>query len=344
MNKLLVVLLLLFAFACKDNPGDNPGENSRHIYLHAYDYARNYFFLDTAYLDVYNDTYKGNVPVVPLSAAPLRIKEIEVWRSEADTSTIPGRLAIAWAGLYPLRLKMGDHYPSCVKEPSGKPGEMALGSWEKLDSAEYSVDWKLGILKIKDLRPERYYAVSYRIEAGANGPDDDLYYGTMSNTIGHKDMMILKLVFFPNMQPGYNILWKRQLKNYYSFNTTNIDLSKTSIRIYYITANNDTLEMPDGMTDKLVTALGCDKTNPLGQPSPDGIYDLRLPYFDRYGGSIMIPNLKPFDDGIRSYLAKINRTDLVDKYIYPEVYNSTVEEAKAKTDKDRYLIVIERNE
>ncbi|HRK59398.1 MAG TPA: hypothetical protein PLI74_07130, partial [Candidatus Kapabacteria bacterium] len=65
--------------------------------LRAYDYAKNHFFVDTAYKRVWEEYYKNATPVIPLSAASLRIKELEVWESTGDPTDVQAVDGIAFA-------------------------------------------------------------------------------------------------------------------------------------------------------------------------------------------------------------------------------------------------------
>lgn len=338
MRKLLFLLLILLAISCSDNSTNIAENKVKKTYLHAYDYARNIFVVDTSYYSTINEYYK--LGYIPQLAAPLRIKEIEVWESDYESNN--ALFGTAFADLDKKKFKQGERYDAGLAGTTSISGVVESGKFKLLDTTKYTVDYNLGIIRLKDIKWDRYYAVSYRIEGETNANDDDEYYGTMKSFTSPGDSLILKLIYRPNMIPPYRTIWQRLLKNYYTFDTKDINVNKTDVKIYYINQNNDTLDVLDSLPDKLVTILGADRADDsTGNPVPDGKFDLRLPYFDKDEGIIVLPAIQPFYWGIITYLQKINRTELAQKYMYPEVYDKSYGEARAKTEKDRYLIVIE---
>ncbi|TAL66821.1 MAG: hypothetical protein EPN82_17010 [Bacteroidetes bacterium] len=341
MKQLIFTFFILLAVSCSDNSTNEPVNNVKRTYYHAYDYSRNYFLLDTSYYSIINDFYK--LGYIPQSATPLRIKQIEVWESNNNLNDSSVTfIGIAFADLETKKYLIGERYNDSLLHIPPTSGIVEMSNFALLDSTKYTIDYNLGIIRLKDLKSDRYYAVSYRIEGETNANDDDAYYGTMKSFTNPGDTLILKLIYRPNLIPPYRTIWQRLLKNYYTFDAKGIDVNKTDVKLFYINQNNDTLDVLDSLPDKLVTIFGVDRVdNETGNPVPDGKFDLRLPYFDKNEGIIMLPSLQPFYSGIISYLQKINRTDLVQKYMYPEVYDKTYGEARSKTERDRYLIVVE---
>ena len=349
MKYLFISLLILLIIACDDKSTDEPNHNIRRIYLHAYDYSQNFFLLDTSYIKIYEECYKTSTPIIPQFAAPYRIKEIEVWENEKNTIDQPIEAeAVAFADLPPKQISNTSlpynerFYDPSMKYAPIQTGKIERGKFHRLDDTAYHFDYNLGILNIYNLRQDRTYAVAYRIEGETTAMEDDLFYGTLSTVSAPKDTLILKLIYIGNIIPDFTSLWQRQLKNYYQFDMSGIDMDKIDIKIYYIYQYNDTLEYFEDIPDKLVTILGVDRTNnSTWSEPPDGKFDLRLPYFDKSRGIIMFPTLQPFNNGLRAYFTKINREDLINKYIYPEVYDTTWFDAMQNVEKDKYLIVIE---
>ncbi|OGU18274.1 MAG: hypothetical protein A2X61_15800 [Ignavibacteria bacterium GWB2_35_12] len=341
MKHIIIALLLLLVISCSDNPTTVHFNNVNRTYLHAYDFARNFFIIDTSYKSVIEEYYK--LGYIPQAVAPLRIKEIEVWESNNNfNDSSVTFIGIAFADLETKKYLMGERYNESLLHIPPTSGIVEMSNFVKLDSSKYTIDYNLGILHLKELKYDRYYAVSYRVDGATKVSDDDEYYGTMSNLANPKDTLILKLIYRPNLLPAYRTLWQRQLKNYYSFDTKDIDVNKTDVKMYYIKHINDTTDVLDSLPDKLVTILGVDRlNNSTGNPVPDGKFDWYHPNFYKEEGIIIFPSLQPFNEGLKSYFQKINRNDLIEKYIFPEVYYNTYEEARSNTAKDRFLIVIE---
>jgi cell surface protein SprA len=233
-------------------------------------------------------------------------------------------------------------YDDTIKHKSIKAGICEKGRFVRLDTSNFTLDYNMGILQIKNLVPDRYYAVAYRIEGETELKEDDIYCGTLSHSAGERDTLVLKLVYRPNMRPEFSTLWSRMMKNCYSVGTKG-SYSETGIKILYINDNNDTLEYLPDFTNKLVTVLGVDMINNLtGVQVPDGLFDNRLPFYSSKDGIVMFPSAEPFDTGINNYLSKSGRIDLLNKFTYPEVYTQIKTDAMLAKSKDNYLIRIER--
>lgn len=322
------------------------GTSSVPFQIRAYDYAKNHFFVDEVYKPIYKEYFKHSTPVVPNSgtAKYYRIKEIEVWESTNDVKQgAVSAVGVAFDTLTPKRLFAvpPESFDPNLKLRPIEAGKVERGYFVKLDSNRYRVDFNLGTLHILNFRSDKYYAVSYRVEGDSNftDPIDDLYYGTMSSYVKEKDTLILKLVYRPNMQPGFKNLWSRQMKNIYPINASYVDVSNTKIGIWYINQNNDSSDVLPGAPDKLVTIFGVDQVNNnTGSAPPDGQFDLRQPYFNAQDGEIIFPSLRPFDSALIEYFDRIGTPELASQYTFSEVYDTTNDIARRNTARDRFII------
>ena len=315
--------------------------------LRAYDYARNHFFLDTVYKQIYNDYFQYSTPVLPNtpSANYNRIKEIEVWESAKSFVANSGlhSPAICIDDLTPLQMKnpnsSQNQYGPNVTTRATIAGKVERGNFVRLDSHQYTVDYNLGTLAIHNLRPDRTYAVSYRTEGTELENWDDWYHGTLTTASGQTDTLVLKLIFRQNMQPGFETIWDRQMKNIFSINATNVDVNETNIGIWYYNQNNDSTDVLEGAPDKLVTIMKVDQVNnSTGNIPPDGQFDLKPPFFDSYRGEITFPNIEPFRDGINKYFEAQGIPQLAQQYTFDAVYDTTYDVARKDTRKDRFVI------
>ncbi|MFH1049515.1 MAG: cell surface protein SprA [bacterium] len=310
--------------------------------IRAYDYAKNHFFVDEAYKPIYKDYFKFSTPTVPGtdSAKFYRISEIEVWESTNDIKKgAVSAVGVAYSNLPRIQTMQGQTYPPSMKFAPIQAGKIERGYFMKLDSNRYRADLNLGTLHILNLRTDRFYAVSYRIAGVDNtSNEDDWYYGTLSSQMREKDTVILKLVYRPNMQPGFDTLWSRQMKNIYSINASNVDVSSTRIGLWYINQNNDSSDVLPGAPDKLVTIFGVDQVNASGSTPPDGQFDLRPPFFSSEFGEITFPSVRPFDSGLVDYFTKIGSPELAGQYSYSEIYDTTYDVARRNTARDRFIV------
>jgi cell surface protein SprA len=319
------------------------GVSKQYFSLRAYDFARNHFFLDTSYFKIYNLYFQNSNPVIPPEADPVRIKEIEVYESTNDIregETIAGR-SIAIADLEPIRALAGETYPLSHFEKPIKTGEVERGNFSRLDSSKYRYDPNLGTIHIRNLRPDRYYAVAYRIEGPTSAVEDDLCFGNLASIAGPKDTLLLKLIFRPNIQPGFKTLWDRQMKNIFDINSRNINVAETKINIWYLNKNNDSTDVIEGAPDKLVTIFQVDQVNNAsGAPQADGLFDLVPPFFDANEGLITFPNTRPFDSALVKYFSRteIGNPELAYQYTFSAPYDTTYEVARLNTARDRFII------
>lgn len=315
------------------------GASKQYFSIRAYDFAKNHFFLDTAYKKVYDDYFKTSTPIIPRNASNLRIKQIEVWEAITEISNPLVANSVAIADLPGKRLSQGEDWSPAEKSRPMQSGVVERGRFVLLDSTKYRVDYNLGTLTIYNLRQDRYYGVAYRIEGASPDASDDIYYGKFTSQQGERDTLLLKLIYRPNLVPGYKILWDRQMKNIYSINASNINVAETKIGLWYTRQSNDSTDIIEGASDKLVTIFGVDQVNnATGAVPPDGLFDLRPPFFDPLRGEITFPNSEPFGDGIRKYFNTLGNPEIAELYTFDQVYDTTYDAARRNTARDRFVI------
>jgi cell surface protein SprA len=318
----------------------NGGQSKQYYSIRAWNYARNHFLIDTAYKKVYNDYFKNSTPLIPKDAAPLRIKQIQVWEASSDLGNAMVAQAVAHADVPGVRRKMGEDYGDEIKKAPIQTGVVERGRFTLLDSNQYVFDYNLGTIVFRNFREDRLYAVSYRIEGPTPDTLDDIYYGYFSNQIGLKDTLVLKLIYRPNLLPSYRSLWARQMKNTYNVGAGNVNTNETTISVWYERKTNDSSDMLEGANDKLVTILGVDQvTNSTGAAPPDGVFDINVAaFFNPERGEITFPNIEPFGSGLETYFEKIGNKDLASSYVYRQIYDTTVDVARKNTARDRFII------
>lgn len=322
------------------------GASKQYFQLHAYDYAKNHFFLDTAYIRVFDAYFKNTTPVILPEFDSLRIKEIEVYEStnSVQGGITQGGTSIAIADLPATQRWAG--YPASIRNTDQKAGYAVGGNFVRMDTNQYKIDLNLGTLTIKNMRQDRYYAVAYRTEGPTADTSDDRYYGTFSYLSGQsKDTaLILKLIYYPNLQPGFKSLWARQMKNVFDVNARNVNVNETNIGVWYIRQTNDSTDVLEGAPDKLVTILGVDRVNnSTGATPPDGLFDLKPPFFDPVEGTITFPSTRPFDSALVRYFSQPNvgNPDLAYQYMFSSPYDTTYDAARLNTARDRFVISVE---
>lgn len=318
----------------------NGGSARQRVTLRAYDYSQNHFFLDTMYKRVYREFFQNNTPVIPASAQALRVTQLEVYESSVDLTEVDAVNGVAIAEL--PNIGTGQQYPPQTRYTPVEAGKVEWGRFRRLTADKFEFNPNLGTLTINGLRRERTYAVAYSVSGlNAADPIDDQIYGTLSNTLSgtNKDTVILKLVYRPNIQPGFRAIWDRQLRNIYPLGVTNVNTADSRVNIYYLSQNNDSSDVLEGAPDKINTILRVDQVNNAsGAAPPDGQFDLRPPFFNQNRGEIQFPSLEPFREEIINYFARINNPALAERYIFPAVYDTIVDIARLQTGRDRFVI------
>lgn len=358
----------------------NGGSARTRFVLRAHDYAQNHFFLDSAYKPLYRQFWNTSTPVA-IPAGALTVKEVEVYESTANVQdqAVGGIEVIAYDTLSPIlsgRAAPAERYPAAMKSPDVRieQGKTERGRFVRLDatSNRFIFDPNLGTITILNMRRDRTYAVAYRTEGATTSKEDDLYTGTLStvNSSANRDTLILKLLYRPNLQPGFRNLWARQMRNIYFINSTNVNTADANIRIFYLRTNNDSTDVLDNTPDKLVTALRVDQVNNgTGLPPGDGVFDLTgaggttpisggvqqqqmqqpgtgqpqamggSPFFNSQRGEIIFPSLEPFREGLDTAFARRGNISLARQFYYSSVYDNQVELARLQTAQDRWIIV-----
>jgi len=309
--------------------------------IRAWNYMQNHFFLDTAYKQIYNEYYKYSTPIIPKSAAPYRIKQIQVWEASNDLRNPHISYGVAVSDLKPIRRKMGESYSDDIRRLPLRTGYVEKGRFQLLDSHQYYIDYNLGTITFRNFRQDRYYAVSYRMEGTTTDTLDDETVGEFSNQVALGDTILLRLLYRPNLLPAYKDLWARQMKNRYNIGASNINLADMKIAIWYTRKSNDSTEQLDGADRKIVSMLGVDRvTNSTGSEPPDGLFDINNSSFiNSELGFISFPHSEPFGNGLVEYFESIGNRDLANQYVYRQIYDTTQDVARRNTGRDRFVIV-----
>ncbi|MDW8220907.1 MAG: cell surface protein SprA [Bacteroidota bacterium] len=330
------------------------------IMLRAYDYADNHFFINIAHKKIVWPVFeRGGFPLqATVNTQFYRIKALEVWESTPDLRDVQAGEAIALDTLRQLSIANGDivinETPAYTIEEKRaiydttkiSAGFVEKGRFRLLRNGErYTFDENLGTLRILNLRRDRSYAIAYRMEGPTQSPDDDIVIGTLQNTLDPADsarILVLQLVYRPNMQPAFRNIWARQRQNVYFIGATNVstDPKDTRINFWYLRQNNDSTDILPGTQDKLATVLGVDKVNNTsGAATPDGVFDIHLPYiFDKTRGEITFMSLEPFRQGIIDYFTEKGSPEQAQQFIFSAVYDTTRDAARLNAQFDRFVI------
>lgn len=234
------------------------------------------------------------------------------------------------------------------------PSDIVIGQdYEKIENArllnsnEYSFQPQLGYISLRTpLQADEVLAVAY--EYTYNGKAYQV--GEFSNNIGREaseavvnqgGALFVKLLKPISLSPkAYT--WHLMMKNIYSlgYGASNIQKDKFKLNISY---QSDTTGMylnyiteGDIKNELLLRVMNLDKLNSKNDPYPDGIFD----YVEGYtvvsqNGRIIFPVVEPFGSHLKE---KINNDVIADKYIYQELYDSTLTVARQVAEKNKFRL------
>ena len=223
-----------------------------------------------------------------------------------------------------------------------------------LNSGEYSLNAALGYISLKTaLNQDEVLAVAFEYTAGGQVYQVGEFSTDVTdstNTLGKAPTLILKMLRSSNNAPhSYDPArpkdkfgtWDLMMKNIYNLGASTMSSEKFELYVMY---RNDSVGtslqyLPEGPVKgtQLLRVLELDRLDSKNNPNPDGRFD----YVEGYtalssSGRIIFPVLEPFG----SYLAKQlgNRKDLVDKYCFQELYDSTLIIAQEMSEKNKFRL------
>ncbi len=232
------------------------------------------------------------------------------------------------------------------------PSTIIIGQdYEKMENArllssnEYSFQPQLGYLSLQTpLQADEVLTVAY--EYTYNGKTYQV--GEFSNNIGRDNSdssnnksgaLFLKLLKPVSLSPK-SYTWDLMMKNIYSlgYGANNIQRDNFKLNITY---QSDTTGVylnyiPEGKIKKelLLRVMNLDNLNSKNDPYPDGIFDFVEGYtVMSQSGRIIFPITEPFGSNLRD---KINDDNIAERYVYQELYDSTLTVARQIAEKNKF--------
>ena len=220
-------------------------------------------------------------------------------------------------------------------------------SVRKLSEQEYTYNSELGYVTLnRQLQNDEMLAVAY--EYTFNGQR----YQVGELTEDYQNLDDEQAIFLKLLRPtkiNTDVpTWDLMMKNVYSLNANQVTREGFQLRVIYrddrAGIDNPSLnEGGDNVRDQqLIKLLGLDRLNQNNDPQPDGNFDFVEGFtIDPVQGVVFFPVLEPFGN----HLADLFRDgggsadNLIDKYVYNELYNSTQNDASLVTNKDKFFLV-----
>ncbi len=335
-----------------------------------YDQNRHYFLAH-----YFRDNYDRFAARLPYVASGINITRIEVWITNKNGKYDQSRNFVGFMDLAEEEKLANTHwtsnpalpnpanasnnllstikteYPGArnisnvtqVLEPLSVYGIEGGRDYEKVESArllstsEYTLNATLGYISLRSaLNADEVLAVAY--EYTLNGQVYQV--GEFSSDITTTDQaLFLKMLKSTTSSPKLP-MWHLMMKNVYSLGGYQIQKAKFKLNIKYLSDTTGTqinyLPVPGLNNQSLLQVMNLDRIDSNEQSNPDGFFD----FIDGYTiypstGKVVFPVVEPFG----SHLAmKIGNEALAQKYVYQELYDSTLVVARQYADKNKFML------
>ena len=206
-----------------------------------------------------------------------------------------------------------------------------------LSSSEYTLNSALGILSLQtSLNPDEVLAVAYEYTYAGQ----TYQVGEFSTDgIEAPNTLVVKLIKSTAQDPSL-ATWDLMMKNVYSTGASQMQSEDFELYIMYRNDSVGTdlqyISEGDIKNKTLLKVMNLDRLDSKQNTNPDGKFD----YVEGYtalssSGRIIFPVLEPFGSHLRK---AINNDAIADKYVYEELYDSTLVIAQEFSEKNKFVI------
>lgn len=265
------------------------------------------------------------------------------WISQAGNDTVPRNAA---NNLYSQMVNVysaARNISSVNAVMDGIPGMESGVNYEKIESArllnssEYTVNTTLGYISLKQtLQADEVLAVAFDYTIGSA----TYQVGEFASDIKENaQCLYVKLLKNTSNSPDTNC-WDLMMKNVYSLNAYQVQSEKFTLNITYLSDTTGVYlrYIPEGKINKipLLKVMNLDRLNSKNQLGSDGFFDFVEGYtVNAQNGRIFFPVIEPFGSYLR---AKIDDPRIADKYVFQELYDSTLTVARQLAEKDKFRL------
>ncbi len=347
----------------------NGGNQSRPFELRVDTYDENrHFFLS----HFFRDNYEKSLKSLPMVTSQVRITRLEVYVTNRSNDVTSMRNLVGLADLgeaspgspgpetQPADNTANPVYKTLADDPAfrnidntrnaitghgiAQQNFEILRGAKRLSEREYEFQQELGYISLlTPLRNDEVLAVSY--EYTYMGKQYKVGEMTEDYVSMREDQVImLKLLKSSTIRNNLkNPMWDLMMKNIYTLPQGQISREGFQLRILYkddkTGIDNPYLQEGKNFKDKpLIEALGLDRLNYNNDAQKDGNFDyVSGVTINEKNGKIIFPYLEPFG----ATLEKLFDTDeelLKKKYVYDELYTSTMTDAQQINTKNKFFL------
>ncbi|MCQ2073721.1 MAG: cell surface protein SprA [Bacteroidaceae bacterium] len=343
------------------------GEQLTDFEIDASSYDENRHFFLAHY---FRDNYDRNMSMLPSVVSGVNITRIEVWVTNKKSSYDSPRNILAFTDIAEAEhltnrqwFKYGEPEPDnnsntlyrtiveqyrparyadsaeIVLSPIMKGGieYEKISNARMLDPSEYILNRTLGYISLKTtLRPDEVLAVAYEFTYGSR----TYQVGEFSSDIpDSRQSLYLKLLKSSSNTPSSGT-WDLMMKNIYYVGGGNITQKNFKMKIIYASdsVGSRITYLPEESLKQqtLLQIMNLDRLDDKLSPHSNGQFD----YVEGYtvissSGRIIFPVAEPFGSHLRSV---IKDKDIADKYVFQELYDTTMTAAKRIADKDKFFL------
>jgi cell surface protein SprA len=216
--------------------------------------------------------------------------------------------------------------------------------YEKIESArllsesEYKINRQLGYISLNiPLQPDEVLAVAFDFQY--NGTAYQVGEFSTDNASETSANLYVKLLKGTTMSPD-RMFWDLMMKNIYFLDAYAIQKEKFRLDIMYKSDTTGTYVnyLPEGnVKDQiLLKVMNVDKLDMKNEPYPDGFYDFVEGFtIVPDNGLVVFPVTEPFGSHLRE---KIGNAAIAEKYVYQELYDSTLTIARQIAEKNKFIL------
>lgn len=261
-----------------------------------------------------------------------------------EANNLYGEMTTSYAAVRDINQAASTFAPLESSRFSGGKDYEKVESARLLSSNEYTLNEKLGYISLNSaLNSDEVLAVAYEYTYMGQS----YKVGEFSNSgVQAPNALFLKLIKGTNLSPRFKT-WGLMMKNIYSINAYQVNRDDFEMNVVYVndSTGSDINYFPEGPKPEqggingmtFLEILNLDKLNRQLDPSPDGIFD----FVDGYtiaaeNGRIIFPVLEPFGSALKAKLA--GQPNLIKKYVFQELYDSTYVVAQQIASKNKYKL------